>query len=156
QPAGTVYGSHDVEPYEDELVQDAGGSQDEDADIAELEVEIAQTRAELSATIDEIQARLNPDALKEQAFGQIADTRGQLAGQAKEAPSAAPSGGAEKMANSGAAPAREPAPSIGEPTRKTRSRAARGGGGGGWFFWTRRGGDTWDRRYDGYDGYDRS
>jgi len=54
-------------------------------DPAAIEAEIAQTRAELSGTIDAIQQRLNPDTLGEQAKEKVEDLAEQAKAAAREA-----------------------------------------------------------------------
>lgn len=59
EPARAAVPAEGVPPHED--------------DTAEIRADIEQTRAEMSRTIDEIQERLDPQHLREQAVGQIKD-----------------------------------------------------------------------------------
>jgi hypothetical protein len=58
-------------PRADDVPQHVAGADDQDPEAVREEIE--QTRAEMTGTIDEIQARLNPDRLKGQAKEAIHD-----------------------------------------------------------------------------------
>ena len=72
-------------------------STDDDASPEELRVEIEQTRAEMSVTIDAIQERLNPETLIQQAKEAARDTVENAAQHAKEAVHDATIGKAEQV-----------------------------------------------------------
>lgn len=69
----------------------------DDASPEELRLEIEQTRAEMSVTIDALQERLNPETLIEQAKEAARDTADQAAQHAKDAVHDATIGKAEEV-----------------------------------------------------------
>ena len=143
---------------------DATTSDDPDA----IEHEIEQTRAEMSGTIDEIQERLNPDRLKEQAkeaahdatIGRVVEVKDQAVEKVQEFASQATdkfhsmtggdgdSGGdSDGMASQFTGTARDTGSNIVETIRANPVPAAIAGAGLGWFL-TRR-----SDHHEGRSGY---
>jgi hypothetical protein len=136
-------------------------------DPDEIEHEIEQTRAEMSGTIDEIQERLNPDRLKEQAkeaahdatIGRVVDAKDQAVEKVQELASQATdkvrsmtggnsdSGGSDGMASQFTGTARDTGSNIVETIRANPVPAAIAGAGLGWFL-TRR-----SDHFEGRSGY---
>ncbi|HYI13807.1 MAG TPA: DUF3618 domain-containing protein, partial [Thermomicrobiales bacterium] len=128
---------------------DATTSDDPDA----IEHEIEQTRAEMSGTIDEIQERLNPERLKEQAkeaahdatIGRVTDAKDQavekvqdLAAQATDKVRSLTGGNGDSSDSDGAVSqftgtARDTGSTIVETIRANPIPAAIAGAGLGWF-----------------------
>ena len=81
-----------LERNDDELRTRAPAPQVTSDDPDTIERDIEQTRNEMSGTIDEIQERLNPEALKEQAktmahdatIGKVVDAKDQAVGKVQE------------------------------------------------------------------------
>lgn len=146
-------GSDDVEYVE--TYETADVYIEEDPDTEEIRVEIQQTRAELSDTIDAIQERLNPQVLMDQAKEQIAETKDHLVDQAKDAVREATIGKAEHMVRNATDTARDTGFSVLDTITQNPIPAALVGLGLTWLFMSRKG-SSGSRSYQGdysYPGY---
>jgi len=139
----------------------------DDPDLIEQEIE--QTRSEMSGTIDEIQERLNPERLKEQAkeaahdatIGRVVDAKDQAVEKVQDFASQATdkvrsltggngdSGYSDSTASQFTATARDTGSTIVETIRENPIPAAIAGAGLGWFL-THRSGDHDNERWSGY------
>src|SRR3954454_9268037 len=133
-----------------DYVQPAAADLDSDVETEVVLDEIAQTRAEMSATLDEIQARLQPSTLADQAKETIAehatDMKDQLVEQAKEVVYDATIGRAERMVYDARESARGAGSSLLDRVMDNPIPAAMIGIGLGWLLMSGRG------RSSGYGG----
>lgn len=106
-------------------------------ETTEIRVEIEQTRAELSETINAIQDRLNPQTLVEQAKDSVRETATGMVEQAKETVRDATIGKAEQMVSDVGETARGTGSSIIETIRRNPVPAALAAAGIGWLWMNR-------------------
>jgi hypothetical protein len=138
-------------------------------DPDQIEQEIEQTRSEMSGTIDEIQERLNPERLKEQAkeaahdatIGRVVDAKDQAVEKVQDLASQATDkvrgltggngdgGNSEGVTSQFTTTARDTGSTIVETIRENPIPAAIAGAGLGWFL-THRSGDHDNERWSGY------
>jgi ElaB/YqjD/DUF883 family membrane-anchored ribosome-binding protein len=138
-------------------------------DPDQIEQEIEQTRSEMCGTIDEIQERLNPERLKEQAkeaahdatIGRVVDAKDQAVEKVQELASQATdkvrsltggngdSGDSDSTASQFTGAARDTGSTIVQTIRENPIPAAIAGAGLGWFL-THRSGDQEYERRSGY------
>ena len=106
-------------------------------ETTEIRVEIEQTRADLTETINAIQDRLNPQTLVEQAKDSVRETATGMVEQAKETVRDATIGKAEQMVSDVGETARGTGSSIIETIRRNPVPAALAAAGIGWLWMNR-------------------
>lgn len=134
------------EPGSDYVAGTADAATGDDLGTEEMLDEIAQTRSEMSATIDEIQQRLQPSTLTEQAKETIVEhateMKDQMVEQAKDMVYDATIGKAERMVYDARDNAREAGSSLLDKIMDNPIPAAMIGIGLGWLLMNGRGGSS--------------
>jgi len=153
-----------VDSYEDPTYGDlpagadgATGSQEDTADAGaevtpeteEIRAEIEETRSQLSATIDAIQEKLNPETIVEQVKETVKDSAANAVDQAKESVREATVGRVEHMVSNATDTARETGSGVVDMVRSNPIPAALIGLGLGWLFMNRNNQSGNGNRYDG-------
>jgi len=143
---GDMPGGVDVTTASQGEMADAGA--DVTPETEEIRAEIEETRANLSATIDAIQEKLNPETLVEQVKETVKDTAANAVDQAKEQVREATVGRVEHMVNNATETARETGSGVIDMVRSNPIPAALIGLGLGWLFMNRQNQPGNGGRYD--------